>query len=73
VLQVEPDELDVERFERLSARGRRKLASGDAGAASRLLSDAEALWRGRALADLAEEPFAQAAAVRLEEARIATL
>ena len=41
-------------------RGRSRRAAG-------LLRDALALWRGPALADLAYEPFAQAAIARLEE------
>lgn len=62
VVRVEPDELDVERFERLAA-------SGEPDA----LREALALWRGPALADVAYEPFAQAEAARLEESRLAAL
>ena len=43
----------------------------------RLVADGDphtlALWRGQALADVAFEPFAQAEAARLEEARLAAL
>ena len=61
-LRVEPDELDVERFHALVARG-------DAAA----LAEALSLWRGPALADLADEAFARADAARLDDARLAAL
>ena len=53
-VRVEPDELDVERFERLAT-----TASPDA------LREALTLWRGPALAGVAYEPCAQAEAARL--------
>ena len=59
VVRVDADELDVDRFERL-------IADGDP-------HGALALWRGQALADLAFEPFAQAEAARLDEARLGAL
>src|SRR5262245_1251880 len=59
LVRVEPDELDVERFERLVAAGE--------------LHEALALWRGPALADVGYEPFAQADAARLEEGRPSAL
>ena len=59
LVRVDADELDVDRFARL-------VADGDP-------HGALALWRGQALADLAFEPFAQAEAARLEEARLAAL
>jgi DNA-binding SARP family transcriptional activator/streptogramin lyase len=64
VLRVEPGELDLDRFELLARRGR---AAGD----PELLREALALWRGDALADLRDEPFAQRASAQLEEARLA--
>jgi YVTN family beta-propeller protein len=66
VFRLEPNELDLHRFDHLAEEGR---AAGDA----RRLSQALALWRGEPLADLREEPFAQRAALRLEEARLAVL
>ena len=50
------------------AQGRDQLRSAPATAAARLTA-CLALWRGRALADVAEEPFARAEAERLEERR----
>ncbi|HET8757661.1 MAG TPA: BTAD domain-containing putative transcriptional regulator, partial [Solirubrobacteraceae bacterium] len=62
-----PDDLDALRFDRLVAAAR-GMAATDAVAT---LTDALALWRGRALEDLAYEPFAQPEIARLEDARIA--
>src|SRR6266508_2353169 len=45
VLEVRDDELDLARFERSVAHGRRALSQGDAAGASRLLRDALALCR----------------------------
>ena len=70
VLQVEPDELDLHRFERLVDEGRSLLARGLAADASERLHEALALWRGPALADFTYESFAQAAIARLEEIRL---
>jgi DNA-binding SARP family transcriptional activator len=73
VLQIEPDGLDLHRFERLVDEGRRLLARGLAAAASERLYAALSLWRGPPLADFAYENFAQTAIARLEELRLATL
>jgi DNA-binding SARP family transcriptional activator len=73
LVRVEPDELDLHRFERLVDEGRGLLARGLAADASERLRDALALWRGPALADFAYESFAQAAIARLEEIRLAAL
>jgi DNA-binding SARP family transcriptional activator len=69
-LRVTAEELDVLRFERLAAAGRAALAAGEATAAVRLLDQSLALWRGPALADLDELPFASAEQARLEEHRL---
>jgi WD40 repeat protein/DNA-binding SARP family transcriptional activator len=71
LLRVEPGELDLERFERLVVDGREALAAGDAVAAVECFREAEALWEGRALADLEFEPFARVEVERLEELRLA--
>ncbi len=70
VIRVEPDELDLHRFERLVDEGKRLLARGLAADASERLRDALSLWRGPALADFAYESFAQAPIARLEEIRL---
>jgi DNA-binding SARP family transcriptional activator/class 3 adenylate cyclase len=72
-IQIEREQLDLHRFERLLAEGRESLVAGDAGRASGLLDEAIRLWRGDPLADLAYEPFAQAAIGRLEELRLAAV
>ena len=61
LLHVHPGELDADRFRELVQRG------GDD------LPVALALWRGPALADLADEPFARADAARLDESRLVAL
>jgi DNA-binding SARP family transcriptional activator len=73
VLRVEPDQLDLHRFERLVDEGRSLLARGLAADASGRLYEALALWRGPALADFTYESFAQPAIARLEEIRLAAL
>jgi DNA-binding SARP family transcriptional activator len=72
-IRVEPEELDLYRFERLVDEGRSLLARGLATDASERLSNALSLWRGPALADFTYESFAQPAIARLEEIRLAAL
>lgn len=73
LLAVEPEQLDLGRFERLLGEGRELLAKGEAGRASEALRAALGLWRGPPLADFASEPFAQGEIARLEELRVAAL
>ena len=73
LLEVAPDELDLQRFERLLDAGREALAQGESEEASRLLHDALALWRGPALAEFAFERFAQGEIGRLEDLRLAAV
>lgn len=73
VLQANPAQLDLDRFESLAAEGRRASRSGDARTASGCLREALALWRGPPLADFAYESFAQAEIARLQESRLAAL
>jgi DNA-binding SARP family transcriptional activator len=73
VLRLQPEQLDLHRFEHLVDEGRRTLAAGNPQAAADALHAGLALWRGRALADFAHEPFAEKAAARLEEARLAAI
>jgi DNA-binding SARP family transcriptional activator len=72
---IEPaaDELDLTRFEFLVAEGRQQLAAGQAERARTVLREALGLWRGKALADLQDEPFAQLAVPRLDELRLAAI
>jgi predicted ATPase/DNA-binding SARP family transcriptional activator len=64
-VRVEPDELDVARFERLLAEAR----DAPPAHAEELLANALALWRGDALADLGDSPV-RAAAAALEDLRL---
>ena len=66
LLRVEPDELDLDRFESLVVLARTQ----EPAQAAATLATALALWRGEALADLGDAPFATAAAGRLEETRL---
>jgi len=72
-LNVEGDQLDAVRFERLARAGEAELAAGRADAAAVTLREALGLWHGPALSDVAEMAFAQADAWRLEEARLTAL
>ena len=72
-LRVEPDELDLGRFERLCADGRRALAAGRHERAAARLRAALAEWRGPPLADVAFEPFAPPEVARLEDLRAAAV
>ncbi|MBB5966866.1 BTAD domain-containing putative transcriptional regulator [Planomonospora venezuelensis] len=72
LLAADPDDVDVHRFERLAAEGRAALAAGDHPGAAGTLREALGLWRGPALADVGDAPFAAAQAVRLEELRVTT-
>jgi DNA-binding SARP family transcriptional activator len=58
-LRLDPDDVDARRFERLVAQGAGR--------------EALALWRGPALDDVADEPFAAAEARRLEELRLTAI
>ena len=65
--------LDAERFAALHESGRAAFAAADFAGAEAHLAEALGLWRGRALADLEDEPWAQEAARHLEEARLTAL
>src|SRR5918995_508329 len=73
LLALEPEQLDLGRFERLLGDGRELLASGDAEGAAEALRAALGVWRGPPLSDVAFEPFAQGEIARLEELRLAAL
>ena len=71
-LEVEPEALDLERFNRLRVEARAALAADDPAAAARLGREALALWRGPALEEF-PEPFAEAEGGHLEELRLTCL
>jgi predicted ATPase/DNA-binding SARP family transcriptional activator len=72
-LAVDPDQVDSHRFGRLAAEGRQALAAGDQQFVADLLREALDLWRGPALGDLADAPFAGAARARLDQQRLAAV
>jgi DNA-binding SARP family transcriptional activator len=67
---LKADALDAAEFRELAARAR---AAEDPHERVTLWSEALALWRGPALADFVDEPYAQAAIQRLEEERLVVL
>jgi DNA-binding SARP family transcriptional activator len=69
-LAIDPEAVDLVRFERLRAQGRAALVVGSPARAAVHLRTALALWRGPALAEF-DEPFATIEAARLEELRLA--
>jgi DNA-binding SARP family transcriptional activator len=71
-LEIEPDAVDLARFERLRREGQDALAAGSPARAAERLREAAALWRGPALGEF-DEPFAAIEATRLEELRVATI
>ena len=73
LVRVEPGALDAVRFAALVEQGRAQSAAGDHSSAAATLREALGLWRGPALADVADAPFARAEAARLEEERLASL
>jgi DNA-binding SARP family transcriptional activator len=72
-LVVGAGDLDAARFVELATEGHRLLQAHRPAAAARVLREGLALWRGPALAEVADEAFAQAERNRLEELRVAAL
>jgi predicted ATPase/DNA-binding SARP family transcriptional activator len=66
---LDPEELDLGRFERAVERGRSAFEGGEPGVASAHLREALSLWGGPPLADLAEHPVGRRAA-ELEDRRL---
>jgi YVTN family beta-propeller protein len=73
LLGVPHEHVDVYQFERLVEEGTAAADRGDDGEASALLWAALDLWRGEALADIREAPFAPDAARRLADRRLLAL
>ncbi|HSJ51738.1 MAG TPA: BTAD domain-containing putative transcriptional regulator [Actinomycetota bacterium] len=71
-LKAEPQEVDALRFERLVADARKRHAD-DPDAVASTLEEALSLWRGPALADVADEPSLAGEITRLEELRLTAL
>src|SRR3954471_12603967 len=73
VLEVDPVQIDAERFKRLVAEGRAALAEGAHARASTRLRSGLALWRGDPLADFTYASFAQDEIARLDSLRTVAL
>ena len=68
-LRLDPSELDAARFDRL-VNDAKKVGALDPGIAASMLEEALGLWRGPALADVAEDGALRAEATRLDELRL---
>ena len=73
MLRATPGDIDVHRFEENLERGRQANAAGNPTEALAALDRALDLWRGPALADVADEPCLCVEAQRLEELRLTAL
>lgn len=69
-IRVAPMGLDAARFDRMRRDGRQALADGNAELALALARRALALWRGPALIDVVDPPYASAEAARVDELRL---
>jgi DNA-binding SARP family transcriptional activator/WD40 repeat protein len=69
VLHLDPIELDADRFDSL-VREARKTLPVDPMVAASMLEDALGMWRGPALADLADQPSLLAESARLDDLRL---
>jgi predicted ATPase/DNA-binding SARP family transcriptional activator len=69
-LTIPPGEVDAQAFEQLVGAARARLGHGDHAAAADLLAAALDLWRGPALADVADTSFAAPTIARLSELRL---
>jgi DNA-binding SARP family transcriptional activator len=73
LIRIEPDELDLYRFEHLATLGERLLDEGAAVRAAAVLRDALGLWRGPALADAVSPSLVEVHAPRAEARRLDVL
>jgi DNA-binding SARP family transcriptional activator len=69
LLQLAADRIDVKRFEELVSSGSRQVTSAPRAAAA-TLREALDLWRGRALLEFVDMPFAEPETTRLDELRL---
>jgi DNA-binding SARP family transcriptional activator len=70
VLELEPESVEIDRFEGLATNGDEAQAAEEPQTAAVRFASALDLWRGQALADFVFEPFAQSEIARLEELRL---
>jgi SARP family transcriptional regulator, regulator of embCAB operon len=67
------DDFDIPHYLRLASEGQRFLVVGDDACAADLLLQAQALWRGPALADVPAGPLLLPQVKRLQESRLTTI
>jgi predicted ATPase/DNA-binding SARP family transcriptional activator len=72
-LALDPGEIDAFAFEHRVTAGRAAVARGETARGAALLREGLALWRGAALAEVTDLPFAAGPSARLEEARLAAI
>lgn len=72
-LRIDPARVDLCRFEQLAALGRESCANGEPAEGAATLGAALGLWRGPALADVGDVPYALAKRTTLEEQQLAVL
>ncbi|MEV6241902.1 BTAD domain-containing putative transcriptional regulator [Lentzea sp. NPDC051838] len=72
LLRVDPDSLDLSRFQQLTEQGRGELSAGNWPAAAKVLRKALSLWRGPVLADLAETGINWPELTAIKDWRLAT-
>src|SRR5262245_12680789 len=72
-IRVEEGELDFQRFESLTAEGRRALGTNDASEAVRLFREAERLWRGPPVAALGSPEGMQPEVCRVQQVHLAEI
>ena len=73
MLRLEPDSLDVSRFEQSCAAARQAREQRQHARAGAICRAALSLWRGPALEDVSQESFAAAEIARLDELRLAAI
>lgn len=72
LLRVPPEQIDLRRFETLAQAARTSLAHGHSEQAAEALREALRLWRGPALADLAESGVDWPELAKIRDMRVAT-
>lgn len=72
-LEMDDAQVDSFRFIELAEQGRQMASRGCAEEASALIVEALSMWRGNAFGDVPSTPAVQAEALRLGEARLATI
>jgi len=73
MLDIEPDDVDACRYERMVAGGTRAMEEGDCERASRLLRSGLEMWHGQALVDVQIGSRLGLEVTRLEESRMSVL